>query len=155
MRVPFGFTRQQLKIWGMGRDGLSQAEIARRLGVTRQAIHKALGPLNSKVSQALETAANAAKIEINKIYPKKGVLLGYSHETKDKAIVTFSTHHGAHIWYYYTGQCKGCNLNETCKNLILNEAEERGVTLTIDERKKNPAEIARLVFSIILHGVEL
>ena len=154
MSIPLGFTERQIQIWGMRRDGLRQVEIARRLGITRQAIHKAIRGVNDKVSQTLEATAIAAKIEVQHIDPKMGVLLGYSHETKDRAIITFSTRHGTHIWHYYDGQCEGCELYETCIDVILDEVEERGITLTNEEKRKTPAEIAHFVFSKIIPGLE-
>ena len=138
----------------MRRDGLRQAEIARRLGVTRQAISRAVKRIDDKVSRALEAAAKAAKIEVHYLDSEKGVLLGYSHETDGRVVVTFSTRHGAHIWHYYTGRCDGCGLLETCGSVILDEAEERGIALTDEEKSKSPAEIARLVFSKVIPGLE-
>ena len=149
-----GFTARQLRIWGMRRDGLSLAEIGRRLGVTRQAVSKAMQRIDDKVSRTLEATARAAKIEVRHLDPEKGVLLGYSHETEDRVILTFSTRHGVHIWYYYTGKCSECKFHETCREVILDEAEERGVALTEEERGRSPAEIARLVFSKVIPGLE-
>jgi DNA-binding CsgD family transcriptional regulator len=154
MSIPLGFTERHLRIWGLRRDGLPQAEIARRLNVTRQAINKALRRINNNVSQTLEATALAAKIEVHHIDPKRGILLGFSHETKDQAIITFSTQHGTHIWHTYTGQCEGCELHKSCREVIVDEAGERGITLTEEEKKKNPAEIARFVFSKIIPGLE-
>jgi len=152
--LPLGFTEKQLKIWGMRRDGLSLAEIARRLGITRQAISKSVKGIDERVSQTLEATAKAAKIEVRYMNPEKGVLLGYSHEADDRVILTFSTQHGVHIWHYYTGKCGGCELHETCREVILDEAEERGILLTEEEKVRPPAEIARLVFSKVIPGLE-
>lgn len=138
----------------MRRDGLSMAEIGRQLGVTRQAISKTLKGVDSKVSRTLEATARAAKIEVRYLDPEKGVLLGYSHETDDRVILTFSTRHGVHIWHYYTGRCGACEFHETCREVILDEAEERGITFTEEERGRSPAEIARLVFSKVIPGLE-
>jgi len=154
MVLPLGFTENHLRIWGMRRDGLSLAEIARRLGVTRQAISKSMKEIDSKVSRTLEATAAAAKIEVRYLDPERGVLLGYSHEVDDRVILTFSTRHGVHIWHYYTGKCSGCELHETCREVILNEAEERGILLTAEEKASSPAEIARLVFSKVIPGLE-
>ena len=138
----------------MRRDGSSLAEIARQLGVTKQAVSKAVKSIDDKVAQTLEATAKAAKIEVRHLDPKKGVLLGYSHETDDRVIVTFSARHGAHIWHHHGNGCEGCQLHGACKAVILDEAEERGVALTEEERAKSPAEIARLVFSKVIPGLE-
>jgi DNA-binding XRE family transcriptional regulator len=154
MSIPLGFTDRQLRIWGMRRDGLPQAEIARRLGVTRQAINKVIGGIDDQVSLTLKQVARAAKIETRHVESGKGILLGYSHETNDRVIITFSTKHGAQVWHYYSGLCGQCEVGKTCRETILDEAEERGIMLTDEEKKNNPAEIARIVFSRILPGLE-
>lgn len=152
--MPLGFKERHLRIWGMRREGLSLTEIARRLSVTKQAVSKAVKGIDDRVSRTLEATAKAAKIEVRYVDSRKGVLLGYSHETDDRVVVTFSTQHGVQIWHYYTGRCDGCKLIETCRTVILDEAEERGIALTEEERKRYPAEIARLVFSKVIPGLE-
>ena len=152
--MPQGFTARQLRIWGMRRDGSSLSDIARRLGVTRQAISKAMRGVDGKVSDALEATAEAAKIEARHIDPRMGVLLGYSHETNERVVVTLSTRHGVQIWHHYAGRCGGCELLDRCMRVILDEAEERGVSLTEEERAGYPAEIARAVFSKVIPGLE-
>jgi len=92
----------------MRRNSMSLAEMGRRLGVTRQAVSKAVKGTDKRVSQTLESTAAAAKIEVRYLDPEKDVLLGYSHETKDRVIVTFSTQYAIHIWHYCSGRCKGC-----------------------------------------------
>ena len=154
MSVPQGFTTRQLRIWGMRRDGSSLSDIARRLGVTRQAISKAMRGVDVKVSGALESAAKAAKIEARHVDPRMDVLLGYSHEANERVVVTLSTRHGVQIWHHYAGRCGGCELLDRCMRVILDEAEERGVSLTEEERAGYPAEIARAVFSKVLPGLE-
>ncbi len=150
MSVPLGFTKRHLTIWGLRRKDLPQAEIARRLGVTRQAIHKTLTRVNSNISRTLEATAVAAKIETRHMDPRKGILLGYSYASKNRVIITFSIRHGTHIWHYYSGQCEECDLHKSCMEIILDEAEERGIALTEEGKRKNPAEIARFIFSQIL-----
>jgi transcriptional regulator with XRE-family HTH domain len=154
MSIPPGFTARQLRIWGMRRDGLSLSDIARRLGVTRQAVSKAMRSVDDKVLHTLQTAAGAAKIEVRHVDKELGVLLGFSHETNERVVVTLSTRHGVQIWHHYTGRCEGCDLLKRCKKVILDEADERGVTLTEEERAGFPAEIARAVFSKVIPGLE-
>jgi len=149
-----GFSARQLVIWGMRRDGLSFTDIARRLGITKQAVSKAMKSIDDKVAKTLEATAKAAKIEVRHVNSAKGVLLGYSYESNDRVIVTFSTRHGVHIWHYHGTGCEGCELCETCRKIILDEAEERGITLTDKEKTGSPAEIAHAVFSEVIPGLE-
>ena len=154
MSLPFGFTKRKLEIWGMRRDGFSLAEIGRKLGITRQAVHKIIGNIDDQVAYTLKSVAIAAKIDIRSIDANKGILLGYSYETENRVIVTFSTRHGAQIWHHHTGKCEGCASNEKCKVLILEEAEERGIILTDEERNMLPTELARKIFSKVIPGLE-
>lgn len=154
MSLPLGFTKRHLDIWSMRRNGLSLAEIGRRLGVTRQAVHNSVGDIDNKISQTLKSVASAAKIEARHIDTTKGVLLGYSHETNNRVIVTFSSRHGAQIWHYHTGKCEGCMSLETCREVIIGEAEERAITLTKEDKDRAPAELARIVFSKVIPGLE-
>ena len=154
MSIPPGFTARQLSMWGMRRDGFSLASIARRLGVTRQAVSQAMKGIDNRVIKILESTAIAAKIEVRHIDPERGVLLGYSHAIGNRVIVSLSTRHGVQIWHRYSGRCEECDLLESCMSVILDEAEERGVELTKEERKNYPAKIAHIVFSRVIPGLE-
>ena len=138
----------------MRRDGLSLADIGRKLGVTRQAIHKLTGSIDNLVSYTLKSVASAAKIEVRYLDVKKGVLLGYSYETDNRVIITFSTKHGAQIWHYHTGKCGECASNQKCRAVILGEAEERGIDLTDEEIKMDPTDLSRIIFSKVIPGLE-
>ena len=154
MSLPLGFTQRQLQIWGMKRDGLSLAEIARRLDVSRQAIHKVAGNVDEQVQQTLCQIASAAKIEVKHLDPVKGILLGYSYENENRVIITFSTKHGAQIWNYHADKCGNCQSLNACKEVILGEAEERGINLTKEEKESTPTQLAQIVFSKVIPGLE-
>ena len=154
MATPAGYSTRQLQTWNMRRKGHTLNEIGRRLGVTKQAISRTIKKTEAKISSTLETTAKAAKIEINHVDAAKGILLGFSHETGDRVVITFSTRHGPHIWHHGSQRCEGCGLYSECMRLILDEAKDRGVELTDEERGYTPAEIAREVFSRALPGVE-
>ncbi len=147
-------TRRELQIWGMSRNGLSQAEIGRKLRITRQSICNAMRKVNNKLSVALKEAAESGKIEIYHIDSAKGILLGYSPEAKNKVIMTFSAKHGIQTWHHYNGQCEGCNLYKTCKEIIMDDAKELGIDLSDREKTYPPAKIAQIVFSRVMPGVE-
>jgi len=154
MVIPAGFSAKQLKTWHMRREGLTLNEIGGRLGVTKQAVSKTLKETESKILNTLETTAKAANIAVKYVDVSKGILLGFSHETGESVVVTFSVRHGPHIWHHGSRRCDGCGLYGDCMQLILDEAEERGVVLTEAERGNSPAEAAREVFSRVLPGVE-
>lgn len=154
MNIPLGFSKKQITVWCLRRDGFSLAEIGRRLGVTRQAVFNMISDIDEHVEQTLQTVATAAKIEPQHIDITKGILLGYSHETNDRAIVTFSSKHGAQIWQHHTGKCEKCKSRNMCKETILGEAEERGINLTEEEKERTPTELAHIVFSKVIPGLE-
>jgi len=154
MASPAGFSAKQLKAWHMRREGLTLSEIGKNIGVTKQAVSRSLKETESKILNTLETTAKAANITVKHVDVSKGILLGFSHETGDSVVVTFSTRHGPHIWHHGSRRCEGCSLHDECVKLILDEAEERGIGLTEAERANSPADIAREVFSRALPGVE-
>ena len=154
MAAPAGFSAKQLIAWHMRREGLTLSEIGNELGVTKQAVSRRLKETESKILTTLETTAKAANITVKHVDVSKGILLGFSHETGESVVVTFSTRHGPHIWHHGSRRCDGCGLYGECMKLILDEAEERGIELKEEERAYSPAEIAREVFSRVLPGVE-
>ena len=154
MAAPAGFSTKQLRAWHMRREGLTLNEIGGRLGVTKQAVSRTLKETESKILNTLETTAKAANIAPRHIDASKGILLGFSYETGESVVVTFSARHGPHIWHHGSRRCEGCGLYGECMKLILDEAEERGIELTEAERANSPADIAREVFSRVLPGVE-
>ncbi len=148
-------TARQLDIWRLRRDGLPQFKIAERLGVTRQAIHNVIGVIDKKVSGVLQDAARMNKVEVQHIDPVKGILLGYSPEVRDRVIITFSVRHGIQTWYRHTGQCADCDLENECRKMLLEEAEERGINLTEEDKREPPAKLAHKVFSKLVPGLKL
>jgi positive regulator of sigma E activity len=84
----------------------------------------------------------------------KGILLGYSYENENRVIVTFSAKHGAQIWQYHASKCGNCQSLKACREVILGEAEERGITLTKEEKKSTPTQLAHTVFSKVIPGLE-
>ena len=56
------------------REGKSQAEIGRHLGVQRQGINEALRIIDSKLSQALRGTAHSNKLEIHRVDTVNGIL---------------------------------------------------------------------------------
>jgi predicted transcriptional regulator len=154
MAAPAGFSTKQLNAWHMRREGLTLNEIGGRLGVTKQAVSRTLKETESKILNTLEVTAKAANIAPRHIDASKGILLGFSYETGESVVVTFSTRHGPHIWHHGSRRCEGCGLYGECMKLILDEAEDRGIELTGAERANSPADIAREIFSRVLPGVE-
>lgn len=147
-------TESQMKIWDMRRRGLSQAEIGRRNNISRQAVYDALRIAHEKVGLALRHAAEANMIDVEYVDPEEGVLLGRSQPSGERVIITFSVRHGIQTWHYTNPDCSRCLWMERCRRRLLEEAEERGVQITEDERRLPPSKLAHVIFSRVLPGVE-
>jgi len=134
--------------------GFSQSEIGRRIGVSRQAVYNALNTALRKVELALKHVADANKIEIRYIDPTNGILLGFSPSTNNRVIITFSVKHGIHVWHYENPDCSRCKFVNKCRKILFDEAKERNITLSPEERKLPPSKLAHLIFSRVIPGLE-
>jgi DNA-binding XRE family transcriptional regulator len=147
-------TERQTFIWNMNRHGITQAEIGRRIGATRQAVYDALKISQGKVDSALRHAAEVNMIETNYVDPINGILLGFSPSTQTRAIVTFSIKHGIQTWHYENVECPRCTWSDRCKGRLLDEAEERNISLTNEEKALPPSKLAHVIFSGLIPGLE-
>lgn len=142
-------TSKQLVLWKLKREGLSISEIAARLNISRQAVHKSLQAIEAKVYKALTSAATSTKVEIRRIDIGKGILIGWSPWLKTDVYITFSAKNGVQIWFKHEGNCLECPLRSDCKRVILEEAEERGIELSENENLE-PSRLIELFFRKVL-----
>ena len=133
----------------MRREGKSQSEIGRRLGVQRQGIYEALHIIDSKLSQALKEAAHTNKLEIHRVDTVNGILEAHSHAYDVPVVVSFTKSNGVQVWYLYEGRCESCNRRQSCLNLLKAEAEEREIQLTGDDLRLPPTQLGKKIFSTI------
>ena len=143
-------TDRQLEIWRLLLRRFSKAEIGRRLGVTRQAVHDAEGIITPKVDGALQHAADANMLDVLYVNSRKGVLLGYSPSTKERVIVTFSATNGVQTWHYQQPDCSLCEWVDRCRDRLIQEAAERDVSLPEDMTGLPPSKLAHHIFSQII-----
>ncbi len=146
-------TERQLEIWSLRLRGISKAEIGRMLDITRQAVYDAENIMLEKVELALTHAAQSNMIEPQHIDATRGILLGYSPQTQQRVIITFSARNGVQTWHYQQPNCNICRLVSNCRNRLIDEAEERGVNLTNEERKLPPSKLAQRVFEALIPGL--
>jgi len=143
-------TERQLLLWRLRRGGLSISEIASKLGISRQAVHKSLQSIESKVYRALIAAAKASKVEIREIDAQKGILVGWSPGLNTEVYITFSSKNGIQIWFKHEkADCESCPFKEDCKRILFDEAEERGISLP-KKKDLKPSELAEILFKEIL-----
>jgi hypothetical protein len=143
-------TTRQLEIWDSNRRGESRAKIGERFGFTRQAVYDALKISLSKVESALRHTAEASSIEIIRVDPKNGILLGRMPLDSSKVIVTFSRKHGVQTWHFEEPDCDKCGYVKRCGERLLDEAEERDVEILEDQRRLPPSKLAHLIFSKLI-----
>lgn len=140
-------TSKQTQIWNLKSKGLLETNIARRLNVTRQTVHKALSVANNKVSQALQETARLNKIMVKTVDPAYGILTGYSPDFKTDALITFSARNGVQVWYRHEGDCRNCDQLQTCRTTLLAEAEDRRIQLPENPDSMLPSKLAEILFS--------
>ena len=146
-------TDRQLEIWRLRFKGLSKAEVGRRLGITRQAIYDAEKYTLEKVESALRHVAEASRIEVHYLDPSRGVLLGLDPSNSNRVIVTFSARNGVQTWHYEQPDCGSCIWVNNCKKRLLDEAEERDIRLSTEERALLPSKLAHVIFSKAIPGL--
>jgi hypothetical protein len=126
---------------------MTEANIARKLEVTRQTIHKSLNTANTRISESLEETARINKLEIQSINSDKGFLVGYSQHFKTRALVTFSAKNGMQIWYKHEGHCEKCTKKLACKEMLISEAKDRGISIPEGSTPMSPSEFSEVLFS--------
>jgi predicted DNA-binding protein (UPF0251 family) len=147
-------TERQLEIWRLRFNGFSKAEVGRRLGITRQAIYDAEKYTLEKVESALRHVADASRIEISYLDVSKGILLGFNPMTNTRVIVTFSARNGVKTWHYENPDCFECRWVEQCRRRLMEESEERNVSLSDEDKGLPPSKLAHIIFSRVIPGLE-
>lgn len=142
-------TQKQAQIWDLKKKGCPESNIARRLQVTRQTVHKAIGVANVKIEQALLEAANLNRIKVKKLDATRGILVGRSSEFTTDAVITFSARNGVQVWYKHEGDCENCDQLETCKETLLKEMEDRNIQPDLT-RNVTPSKLAESLIQKIL-----
>jgi transcriptional regulator with XRE-family HTH domain len=136
-------TGKESQIWSFRFKGFSGSEIARRLGITRQAISKTLKNVDAKILQTLNENARMMGLAVTSVDPEKGILLGYHPQTKTKTMVFYLPGSGVQAWFRHEGECEGCITWERCMKVLREAAEFWDVPF---EEGEKPTEIAERLF---------
>ncbi|MDO9033698.1 MAG: hypothetical protein Q7U51_00645 [Methanoregula sp.] len=134
---------KQFGFWKMKRDGSSNIAIANLLGISRQAVSKALLVMDEKIESALREMAHANQIVIEKINAERGILLGRSIPFRTPAIIFISGKHGMQVWYEHDGDCGTCQRYTKCIELLWDYATELGIRI---EKTADPTGMAEELF---------
>jgi predicted transcriptional regulator len=125
--------------WTMRRRGNANIAIANLLGISRQAVSKALHSIDGKIESALRDMAHANRIQIEKIDVEQGVLFGRSVPFQTSAYIFVSEKHGMQVWYEHDGDCKACDEYTQCIEFIWDFASELGINI---EKTADPTKMA-------------
>lgn len=151
MSFSFGYlTNKQRRMWSLRLKGLTQAQISREMSVTRQTINKAFNSIDTKITRTLMEAADINRIDMRRLSPTEGYLYGRSSKFNTDAVITFSATNGIQIWYKGMEHCENCSEVESCRRMLLEEAEERGINLPEVAGSMRPSELADFILSKIV-----
>jgi predicted transcriptional regulator len=137
--------------WTMRRRGTANIAIANLLGISRQAVSKALHSIDGKIESALRDMARANRIQIEKIDVERGVLLGRSIPFQTNAYIFVSEKHGMQVWYEHDGDCKACDEFTQCIEFIWDFASELGITI---EKTADPTKMAEELLTKIRESMK-
>jgi len=135
---------KQFGFWKMRRSGTSNITIANMLGISRQAVSKALLGMDEKIESTLREMAQANQIVTEKINAERGVLVGRSIPFKTAAIIFVSEKHGVQVWYEHDGDCGSCQRYAACIELLWDYASELGIRI---RKTADPTKMAEELFA--------
>jgi len=148
-------SQKQKTVWSLISRGFSIAAIADKLNTTRQFVNQTKLVAEAKLSTTLLDVAQSNDIQITKLYPKEGILLGYHPALKRKAIITYSTNHGVKVWYWHDNPEEVTNqefLKQT-QTYLLDLAKEKGLEIP-NAALIHPAKLAHEVFSKLVPEIK-
>lgn len=122
---------------------MANVAIAKKLGISRQAVSRALILMNEKIEATLHDMAKANSIAIEKINAEHGVLIGRSIPFKTAAIIFVSEKHGIQVWFEHEGDCGSCERYTECIELLWDYAGELGLKI---EKTDDPTKMADELF---------
>jgi hypothetical protein len=135
---------KQFGFWKMRRSGSSNITIANLLGISRQAVSRALLVMDEKIETTLREMAQANQIAIEKVNTERGVLIGRSIPFQTAAIIFVSEKHGLQVWYEHDGDCGACLRYTECIELLWDYAGELGIKI---EKTADPTKMAEELFT--------
>ncbi len=135
---------KQFAFWKMRRSGTPNITIANLLGISRQAVSKALLAMDGKIDVALRDMAQSNQIAIDAINTERGILIGRSIPLQIPAIIFISEKHGVQVWYDHEGDCGTCQRYTGCIELLWDYATELGIRI---EKTADPTKMAEELFT--------
>jgi hypothetical protein len=141
---------KQFEFWRMRRSGSSNITIANLMGISRQAVSRALLVMDEKIETTLCDMAQANQIAIEKIDAGRGILIGRSIPFNAAAIIFVSEKHGMQVWYEHDGDCGSCQRYTECIELLWDYATELGIKIG---KTADPTKMAEELFAKVKAAV--
>lgn len=141
-------SQKQKTVWSLILSGTSVSTIAKKLKTTRQYVNQTRLTAEAKLSTTLLEVARVNDLQVTRVHPQEGILVGFHPALKRKAIVTYSSAHGLKIWYWHDNPEEVTNeefLRQT-REYLLDIAKERGIQVGNAEQL-HPARLAHEIFS--------
>ena len=135
---------KQFEFWKMRRNGIPNITIATTLGISRQAVSRALLLMDNKIEETLREMAHANQIAIEKINAAHGILIGRSIPFSAAAIIFVSAKHGIQVWYEHEGDCGSCPRYTECIELLWDYADELKIKIS---KTADPTKMAEELFT--------
>ena len=148
-------SQKQKTVWSLISRGFSITAIADKLNTTRQFVNQTKLVAEAKLSTTLLDVAQANDLQITKLYPKEGMLLGFHPSLKRKAIITYSTNYGVKVWYWHDNPEEVTNeqfLKQT-QTYLLDLAKEKGIEIP-NAATIHPAKLAHMIFCKLVSEIE-
>jgi hypothetical protein len=142
-------TPKQTLVWRLKSKGYTEADIGRKLNISRQTVHKAVKVANQKIRQSLVETAKINKIEIRTISLTQGYLTGYNPHFNTNAFVIFSHRNGIQICHNYEENCGKCSRVDRCMENLLEKARNRKIDFVKETNQTSPSKIAHALFSTL------
>ncbi len=144
----FPLSDKQKTVWSLALRGFSVSAIAEKLSTTRQYVNQTKLTAEAKLSSTLLDVALVNDLQVIRVHPKEGILVGFHPGLKRKAVVTYSSTHGVRIWYWHDNPEEVHSkefLNQT-RTYLLELAKERNIDVK-NAAQAHPAILAREVFA--------
>jgi hypothetical protein len=148
-------TPRETEIWNLRKKIDNQSRIGQVLGISRQAVYNSLANIEEKLERTFNEILDANNLVARNMDLVDGVMVAYSPAYKLPVVVSLSNTNGLKVWYLYEGNCRGCDLERSCRSMLRGEAKERGVLLKNGDRRLEPTRLALKVFSKYLTEGEI
>jgi len=134
----------QDKMWSLKLKGLREAEIARKLNVTRQAVNKAIKGVKSKLADLFTGLSRTLDCDILKLDLEHGLFVGKIRQTGSKIYCVYVPRHGPIV--LFEDLFKKGNLSSSPNILILLDFAKEYFNIGV--KNINRKSIKHIVFEI-------